>query len=90
MWLRTKAGAATYSASFIEHWLQRLLYYEAPSWVFVLGYSIFGALVLATWWYFPPNFTRSVLLARRRRTAAYVAPATPMITAKPGRKDAAG
>jgi polyferredoxin len=56
MWLRVKAGAGTYSAGFIEHWLQRLLYYEAPSWVFVLAYSVFGLLVLATWWYFPPNF----------------------------------
>jgi polyferredoxin len=55
MSLREKAGAATYSASFIEYWLQRLLYYEAPPWVFVLGYSLFGALVLATWWYFPPK-----------------------------------
>jgi hypothetical protein len=54
-WLRAKAGATTYSVSFIEHWLQRLLFYEAPSWVFVLGYSVFGMLVLAAWWYFPPR-----------------------------------
>jgi hypothetical protein len=54
-WLRVKAGAAIYSISFIEHWLQRLLFYEAPSWVFVLGYSVFGLLVLATWWFFPPR-----------------------------------
>ena len=54
-WLRARAGAATYSVSFIEHWLQRLLFYRAPSWVFVLGYSVFGLLVLATWWYFPPR-----------------------------------
>ena len=55
VWLRAKAGAETYSVSFIEHWLQRLLFYEAPSWAFVLGYSVFGLLVLATWWYFPPS-----------------------------------
>jgi polyferredoxin len=55
IWLRAKAGATTYRVSFIEHWLQRLLFYEAPSWVFVLGYSIFGLIVLATWWYFPPK-----------------------------------
>jgi hypothetical protein len=42
MWLRVKARATTYSGSFIEHWLQRLLYYEAPSWVFGLAYSLFG------------------------------------------------
>lgn len=54
MRLRAKASAATYSGSFIEHWLQRVLYYEAPSWVFALGYSLFGLLVLAMWWYYPP------------------------------------
>jgi Protein of Unknown function (DUF2784) len=54
MWLRAKARATTYSGSFVEHWLQRLLYYEAPPWVFTLGYSLFALLVAATWWRFPP------------------------------------
>ena len=58
MWLRTHARAATYSSSFIEHWLQRLLYYEAPAWVFTLGYTLFGLLVAATWWRFPPTSKR--------------------------------
>ena len=30
MWLRARARAATYTGSFIEHWLQRFLYYDAP------------------------------------------------------------
>ena len=55
MWLRSKAGGAVYSVSFMEHWLQRLLFYNAPSWAFGLGYSLFGLLVLVTWWYFPPR-----------------------------------
>ena len=55
MWLRGKANAGAYSGGFVEHWLQQLLYYEAPAWVFVVGYSLFGLLVLATWWYFPPT-----------------------------------
>ena len=54
MWLRVNARATTYSGTFIEHWLHRFLYYEAPAWVFTLGYSIFGLLVAATWWRFPP------------------------------------
>lgn len=58
MWLRARARATTYSGSFIENWLQRVLYYEAPAWVFALGYSLFGLLVLATWWYFPPHSKR--------------------------------
>jgi hypothetical protein len=56
MWLRSRArGGSTYTGSFIEHWLQRLLYYDAPAWVFTLAYSLFGLAVAAAWWYFPPR-----------------------------------
>ena len=58
MWLRAKARATTYAGTFIEHWLQRILYYEAPAWVFTLGYTLFGLIVVAAWWYFPPRFDR--------------------------------
>jgi len=58
MWLRVKAHATTYTGSFIEHWLQRILYYEAPVWVFTISYSLFLIVVVATWWYFPPKFKR--------------------------------
>lgn len=58
MWLRMKARASTYSGSFIEHWLQRALYYDAPPWVFTLGYSLFALLVAASWWVFPPRSGR--------------------------------
>ncbi|HEY0886469.1 MAG TPA: DUF2784 domain-containing protein [Ramlibacter sp.] len=54
-WLRVRAGGGAYGGSFIEHWLQRLLYYEAPPWVFVAAYTAFGLAVLATWWMFPPR-----------------------------------
>ena len=55
MTLRAKARASTYTGGFIEHWLQRLLYYEAPAWVFALVYTLFGVAVLATWWFLPPT-----------------------------------
>jgi hypothetical protein len=58
MWLRTQAQASTYSGSFIEHWVHRVLYYQAPSWVFTLIYTLFGLAVLAAWWLFPPMFKR--------------------------------
>ena len=54
-WLRVKAQHVTYAGSLIEHWLSRLLFYEAPSWVFTLAYTAFGTLVLLTWWKFPPK-----------------------------------
>ena len=54
-WLRQQAGQVTYQTSFIEHWIQRILFYQAPSWVFMFLYTIFSLLVIATWWYFPPT-----------------------------------
>ena len=53
--LRAKAGAAVYSGTFISHWLQSLLYYAAPSWVFVVGYTAFGILVIASWFWVHPR-----------------------------------
>ncbi|TVP46639.1 MAG: DUF2784 domain-containing protein [Halomonas sp.] len=54
MALRDEAGGATYSGSFIQHWLQSFLYYTAPEWVFMLVYTLFGSLVLASWWVVRP------------------------------------
>lgn|SRR5690606_13325743 len=57
-WLRVQAGQPSYTKSFIEHWLQRMIFYEAPFWVFALAYMLFAALVIAAWWYFPPTRRR--------------------------------
>ena len=55
MALRAKAGEAGYEGSFIQHWLQSILYYSAPDWVFSLAYTVFGALVLASWFVVRPE-----------------------------------
>ena len=55
MALRQRAGQATYGESFIAHWLGRLLYWDAPPWVFTAAYTLFGLAVLATWWRLPPR-----------------------------------
>jgi hypothetical protein len=57
-WLRIRANAETYSGSFIEYWLQQLLFYDFAPWVFVLTYTLFGLLILALWWICPPNKKR--------------------------------
>jgi MFS family permease len=54
-WLRLRAGSPSYEKSFIEYWVQRLIYYEAPVWVFATVYTVFAVLVLFAWWYFPPH-----------------------------------
>jgi hypothetical protein len=62
MSLRTRAGYATYPGSFISHWLETLLYYHAPVWVFVVCYTAFGIVVLASWfWIRPRGFTKRTL-----------------------------
>ena len=58
-WLRLQAGVGPYAQGFIEHWLGRLIFFEAPAWVFTAAYAIFGTLVAAAWWVFPPDRTGS-------------------------------
>jgi len=53
--LREKAGDITYPGSFVAHWLETLLYYRAPEWVFILVYTLFGALVVASWFWIRPR-----------------------------------
>ena len=52
---RSKAGTATYDRSFISHWLERLIFYAAPEWVFTLIYTVFAGLVILTWLAYPPR-----------------------------------
>lgn len=55
MTLRIRGGQAAYESTFISHWLGRLLYYQAPDWVFALVYTVFGVMVLACWWFIRPR-----------------------------------
>ncbi|MBL8385713.1 MAG: DUF2784 domain-containing protein [Burkholderiales bacterium] len=55
MALRAAAGERTYAGAFVAHWVGRLLYYDAPLWVFALAYTAFGALVAAAWILVPPR-----------------------------------
>ena len=53
--LRQRAGDAPYAGSFIAHWLEALLYYRAPAWIFMLCYTVFGAIVAISWYYVRPR-----------------------------------
>lgn len=55
MALRERAGSVVYSGSFISHWLEALLYYQAPAWVFTVCYTIFAAAVVASWFWVRPR-----------------------------------
>lgn len=52
---RRLAGEQGYGTSFVEYWLDRLLYWSAPSWVFAVVYTLFGAVVLLTFIAYPPR-----------------------------------
>ncbi|HEX6993274.1 MAG TPA: DUF2784 domain-containing protein [Gammaproteobacteria bacterium] len=54
-WLRAKAGEAGYDTSFVEHWVERLIFYDAPLWTFAAAYTLFALLVAAAWWRYPPE-----------------------------------
>jgi len=56
--LREQAGDATYAGAFLAHWVERALFYRAPEIVFVIAYSLFGALVALAWWKVPPRRRR--------------------------------
>ena len=47
--LRHRAGASGYTETFVEHWLHKILFYQAEPWVFTAIYTVFGALVLLVW-----------------------------------------
>jgi len=55
MALRERAGDVAYPGSFIAHWLEVLLYYQAPAWVFTACYTMFGLLVVASWYVVRPR-----------------------------------
>lgn len=77
--LRAAARQATYEISFIEHWVQRLLYFDLPTWVFTVAYTLFGLAVAATWWRYPPRWR-----CHGEATAA-APPGPPRRRAAPGR-----
>lgn len=58
--LRLRASDTVYSGTFISYWLENILYYQAPPWVFTAVYTVFGAAVIASWyWVGPRRFTKT-------------------------------
>lgn len=53
--LRIRAGQSAYAANFLGYWLDRLIFYHAPEWVFIALYAIFTLAVALTFWLVPPR-----------------------------------
>ena len=47
--LRRLAGQSGYTETFVEHWLHKVLFYQAEPWVFTAIYTGFGVLVVLVW-----------------------------------------
>ena len=58
IWLRDAAGQNLVGDSLVSRLLGRFIWIEAPTWVFVVAYTLFGAAVLAAWWFVPPRRKR--------------------------------
>ncbi len=56
VWLREQAGQPTYAdATFVQYWLQRLLYWDWSPRTFMIVYLLFFAAMLLSWWVVPPR-----------------------------------
>ena len=52
--LRGRAGEQVYTESFVQHWVGRLVFYDAAAWVFTLVYTLFAIVVLLSWVWIRP------------------------------------
>src|SRR3990172_8006908 len=53
--LRAAAGAVGYPESFIQYWLQKIVFYDFSPWVFTVAYTLFAMVVLLAWIIVPPR-----------------------------------
>ena len=67
--LRLSAGETGYARDFIAYWLDRLIFYNAPPWVFTSVYLTFGMVVLLTLWFIPVR--RPAFLIQMRRYCCF-------------------
>ncbi len=56
--LRIKGGQTGYSGDFVGYWAHRLIFFDAPPWVFATGYLLFGASVFLAFVFAPPRRSR--------------------------------
>src|SRR3954471_1604567 len=54
--LRERAGETVQQGTFVGHLLHKLIFYDAPDWLFNVSYVLFAALVALTFWLAPPNW----------------------------------
>ena len=58
--LRQRAGQTSYAETFTQHWLQPVIFFDAPWWTFAALHSLAAIVVLGSWLMFPPSWPRQV------------------------------
>jgi len=66
--LRRSAGQSGYATGCVAHWIQPLIFFDFPPWVFTVGYVLFALLVAAVFFLAPP-----AIRGRRRNRLGGVA-----------------
>lgn len=56
--MREVQGGRAYPSTFVGYYLQKIIYYDFPLWVFAMGYTAFTVIVLMTWIIRPPRWPR--------------------------------
>jgi hypothetical protein len=54
--LRRHAGQQAYPLDFIEYWTHKAMFFQAPAWVFIIAYTVFGLVVVSTFVLGPPRW----------------------------------
>ncbi|EQD76007.1 hypothetical protein B1B_01979, partial [mine drainage metagenome] len=53
--LSTRAEARGHTPPLIAHWINQLIFWPIPLWVFTLLYIVVWVYTVALWWRFPPR-----------------------------------
>ncbi len=56
--LMRRSGEATSNAPLIQTWVNRLIFWPLPMWVFAVLYVAVCVYVVALWWLVPPRLSR--------------------------------
>ena len=64
--LRTTSSGTVAEKSFMAQWVQQLLFFSAPEWLFTVLYVAFALAVAATWWFAPPQKMQKALIITQR------------------------
>jgi hypothetical protein len=86
-------GEASYSRDFAGYWVDRLIYYDFPTWVFMVAYTVFGMSVAIVFILAPPRWPCAAISPHRhtpRAASSESAPCRNRANAKGGQAAPSG